>query len=59
MSDANPAQGAGESDGPDLAARLGGMSPERLAEEVIAVWVEVVQGGGEVATAVPVLYTHL
>ena len=51
MSDANPAQGAGESDGPDLAARLGGMSPERLAEEVISVWEEVLKVEGELATA--------
>jgi len=51
MSDANPAQGAGESDGPDLAARLRGMSPERLAEEVISVWEEVLKVEGELATA--------
>ena len=51
MSDANPAQGAGESDGPDLATRLRGMSPERLAEEVISVWEEVLKVEGELATA--------
>jgi len=51
MSDANPAQGAGESDGPDLAARLRDMSPERLAEEVISVWEEVLKVEGELATA--------
>ena len=51
MSDANPAQGAGESDGPDLAARLMDMSPERLAEEVISVWEEVLKVEGELATA--------
>tara|TARA_B100002049_G_scaffold139570_1_gene103477 strand:+ start:394 stop:873 length:480 start_codon:yes stop_codon:yes gene_type:complete len=50
MSDANPAQGAGESDGPDLAARLRDMSPERLAEEVISVWEEVLKVEGELAT---------
>jgi len=51
MSDANPAQGAEESDGPDLAARLRDMSPERLAEEVISVWEEVLKVEGELATA--------
>ena len=51
MSDANPAQGAGESDGPDLTARLRDMSPERLAEEVISVWEEVLKVEGELATA--------
>ena len=51
MSDANPAQGAGESDGPDLATRLRDMSPERLAEEVISVWEEVLKVEGELATA--------
>ena len=51
MSDANPAQGAGESVGPDLAARLTDMSPERLAEEVISVWEEVLKVEEELATA--------
>ena len=51
MSDANPAQGAGESGGPDLATRLTDMSPERLAEEVISVWEEVLKVEGELATA--------
>jgi len=51
MSDANPAQGAGESEGPNLAARLTDMSPERLAEEVISVWEEVLKVEGELATA--------
>ena len=51
MSDANPAQGAEESEGPDLAARLADMSPERLAEEVISVWEEVLKVEGELATA--------
>ena len=51
MNDANPAQGAGESEGPDLAARLTDMSPERLAEEVISVWEEVLKVEGELATA--------
>ncbi len=51
MSDANPTQGAEESDGPDLAARLRDMSPERLAEEVISVWEEVLKVEGELATA--------
>ena len=46
MNDANPAQGAGESEGPDLAARLTDMSPERLAEEVISVWEEVLKVEG-------------
>jgi len=51
MSDGNPAQGSGEVEGPDLAARLSSMSPERLAEEVISVWEEVLRVEGELATA--------
>ena len=51
MSDANPAQGAEESGGPDLATRLTDMSPDRLAEEVISVWEEVLKVEGELATA--------
>ncbi len=51
MSDANPAQGVEESGGPDLATRLTDMSPERLAEEVISVWEEVLKVEGELATA--------
>ena len=35
---------------PDLASRLTGMSPERLAEEVISVWDEVLRLEGELAT---------
>ena len=37
--------------GPDLAARLTDMSPERLAEEVISVWEEVLKVEEELATA--------
>jgi hypothetical protein len=51
MSDGNPAQGTEEVEGPDLATRLSGMSPERLAEEVISVWEEVLRIEGELATA--------
>ena len=51
MTDGNPPQGLGEEEGPDLAARLSDMSPERLAEEVISVWEEVLRGEGELATA--------
>jgi len=36
---------------PDLAARLTDMSPERLAEEVISVWEEVLKVEGELARA--------
>ena len=35
---------------PDLASRLTDMSPERLAEEVISVWDEVLRLEGELAT---------
>ena len=35
---------------PDLSSRLSGMSPERLAEEVISVWDEVLRLEGELAT---------
>ena len=51
MSDGNPAQGAEEVEGPDLATRLSSMSTERLAEEVISVWEEVLRVEGELATA--------
>jgi len=51
MSDGNPTQGAEEVEGPDLATRLSNMSPERLAEEVISVWEEVLRVEGELATA--------
>ena len=51
MTDGNPPQGLGEEEGPDLAARLSDMSPERLAEEVISVWEEVLRVEGELATA--------
>jgi len=51
MSDGNPPQGLGEEEGPDLATRLSDMSPERLAEEVISVWEEVLRVEGELATA--------
>ena len=50
MSDANPAQGSEEPEAPDLSSRLSGMSPERLAEEVISVWDEVLRLEGELAT---------
>ena len=51
MSDGNPSQGLGEEEGPDLAARLSDMSPERLAEEVISVWEEVLRVEGELASS--------
>jgi len=51
MTDSNPPQGLGEEEGPDLATRLSDMSPERLAEEVISVWEEVLRVEGELATA--------
>ena len=46
MTDGNPPQGLGEEEGPDLAARLSDMSPERLAEEVISVWEDARESGG-------------
>ena len=49
MSDANPSQGNEEVDAPDLASRLSDMTPERLAEEVISVWDEVLRLEGELA----------
>ena len=51
MSEGNPSQGAEEVAGPDLGARLSSMSPDRLAEEVISVWEEVLRVEGELATA--------
>ena len=36
---------------PDLATRLSDMSPERLAEEVISVWEEVLRVEGELASS--------
>ena len=51
MSDGTPSQGLGEEGGPDLAARLSDMSPERLAEEVISVWEEVLRVEGELASS--------
>ena len=51
MTDGNPSQGLGEEGEPELAARLSDMSPERLAEEVISVWEEVLRVEGELATA--------
>ena len=50
MSDANPSQGSEEAEAPDLSSRLSDMSPERLAEEVISVWDEVLRLEGELAT---------
>ena len=50
MSDANPSQGSEEAAAPDLSSRLSDMSPERLAEEVISVWDEVLRLEGELAT---------
>ena len=50
MSEVNPAQGSEEAEVPDLPSRLSGMSPERLAEEVISVWDEVLRLEGELAT---------
>ena len=51
MRDGNPSQGLGEEEEPDLAARLSDMSPERLAEEVISVWEEVLRVEGELASS--------
>ena len=42
--------GVSEELGEDLAARLIGMAPERLAEEVISVWEEVIRLEEELAT---------
>jgi len=42
--------GVSEESGEDLAARLIGMAPERLAEEVISVWEEVIRLEEELAT---------
>ena len=42
--------GVSEEGGEELAARLAGMAPERLAEEVISVWEEVIRLEGELAT---------
>ena len=42
--------GVSEESGEDLAARLAGMAPERLAEEVISVWEEVIRLEEELAT---------
>ena len=50
MSEVNPTQGSEEAEAPDLSSRLSGMSPERLAEEVISVWDEVLRLEGELAT---------
>ena len=50
MSDVPPTQGSEEAEVPDLSSRLSGMSPERLAEEVISVWDEVLRLEGELAT---------
>lgn len=50
MSEANPPQGSEEREAPDLASRLSGMTSERLAEEVISVWDEVLRLEGELAT---------
>ncbi len=50
MSEANPSQGSEEVEAPNLASRLSDMSPERLAEEVISVWDEVLRLEGELAT---------
>jgi len=41
--------GVSEESGEDLAARLAGMAPERLAEEVISVWEEVIRLEEELA----------
>ena len=51
MTDGNPSQGLGEEEVPDLATRLSDMSPERLAEEVISVWEEVLRVEGELASS--------
>ena len=50
MSEVNPTQGSEGAEVPDLSSRLSGMSPERLAEEVISVWDEVLRLEGELAT---------
>ena len=50
MSEVKPTQGSEEAEVPDLSSRLSGMSPERLAEEVISVWDEVLRLEGELAT---------
>ena len=42
--------GVSEEGGEELATRLAGMAPERLAEEVISVWEEVIRLEGELAT---------
>ncbi len=42
--------GVSEEGGEGLATRLAGMAPERLAEEVISVWEEVIRLEGELAT---------
>ena len=42
--------GVSEEGGEELAARLAGMAPERLAEEVLSVWEEVIRLEGELAT---------
>ena len=42
--------GVSEEGGEERAARLAGMAPERLAEEVISVWEEVIRLEGELAT---------
>ena len=42
--------GVSEESGEDLVARLAGMAPERLAEEVISVWEEVIRLEEELAT---------
>ncbi len=42
--------GVSEESGEDLAARLADMAPERLAEEVISVWEEVIRLEEELAT---------
>ena len=51
MTDGNSSQGLGEEEVPDLATRLSDMSPERLAEEVISVWEEVLRVEGELASS--------
>ena len=42
--------GVSEEGGEELAARLAGMAPERLAEEVISVWEEVIRLEEELAS---------
>ena len=51
MTDGNSSQGLGGEEVPDLATRLSDMSPERLAEEVISVWEEVLRVEGELASS--------